>query len=94
MGGRELEFVRASEKRSSDAARAAEATRERRCVHYPKGVDGEFYGGNIYISAVQRLKVSEAMKVARNVEPFFWSDAKVVRVWLCEDCASELGLQK
>jgi hypothetical protein len=26
------------------------------------------------------------------VTPFFWADAAHIHVWLCRDCADELGL--
>jgi hypothetical protein len=38
------------------------------------------------------MKGSAAARLARKVEPFFWSDARKVRVWLCADCAAETGL--
>ena len=32
------------------------------------------------------------MQAARKVTPFFWADAPHILVWLCRDCAAELGL--
>lgn len=65
---------------------------ERECAHRPSGMDGEFYNGTTYLNHLQRLRGSEAIKVANCVTPFFWSDAKGIMVWLCQDCASHLGL--
>jgi hypothetical protein len=73
---------------------AAQSVRERHCVHHAKGEAGEAYSGKSYITALQRLKGSEAMSAARHVEPFFWSDAPLTTVWLCGDCAGALGLSK
>ncbi|MDT5294714.1 MAG: hypothetical protein QOJ76_1594 [Acidobacteriota bacterium] len=76
------------------ADEAAQAVRERHCAHHLGGAAGEPYGGKSYVAALQRLKGSEAMEAARYVEPFFWSDAPLVTVWLCGDCAAALGLSK
>ena len=66
--------------------------RERECVHRKGGAAGDFYGGEEYVSALMRLGGQGAMRVAGNVGAFFWSDAPHVRVWLCTDCAAEVGL--
>lgn len=66
--------------------------RERECVHRKKGVEGNFYSGEDYVSALKRLGGEGAMRVAGKVGAFFWSDAPHVRVWLCTDCAAEVGL--
>jgi hypothetical protein len=66
---------------------------ERECTHRPLGMDGEFYSGQTYLKHLQRLRGDEAMKVANRVSPFFWADAKEITVWLCQDCASHLGLR-
>jgi len=66
--------------------------RERECDHRDEGADGEFYNGAFYVQALQRLSVDDAMRVARKVSSFFWVDAPHILVWLCEDCATELGL--
>lgn len=66
--------------------------RDRRCAHHVQGAQAEPYRGEVYLRALQRMRGSDAARAARQVEPFFWSDAKVVRVWLCGDCAATLGL--
>ncbi len=66
--------------------------RERECVHREDGADGEFYNGVFYLQALQRLPIDEAMQVASKVTSFFWVDAPHILVWLCLDCATELGL--
>ncbi|MEO6391794.1 MAG: hypothetical protein ABIP75_08075 [Pyrinomonadaceae bacterium] len=65
---------------------------ERECVHYEKGAEAEPFNGAFYIQALQRLRGDEAVRVSRNVAPFFWADAQKTRVWLCHDCAAELNL--
>ena len=66
--------------------------RERECIHREEGAQGEFYNGVFYIQALQRLRVDEAVQVAGKVSSFFWSDAPHIIVWLCSECAGELGL--
>jgi len=66
--------------------------RERECVHRDEGAEGEFYNGVFYVQALQRLPVDEAVQVAGRISSFFWSDAPHILVWLCSNCASELGL--
>jgi hypothetical protein len=66
--------------------------RLRECVHRRRGSEGEFYSGVTYLKHLQRLRSEAAVRVAANVAAFFWSDAAHVKVWLCEDCATELGL--
>lgn len=73
---------------------AAAAMRDRRCAHFAEGAATEPYAGEVYLRALQRLKGGEATLMARRVEQFFWSDAKVVRVWLCGGCAARLGLSR
>ena len=68
------------------------AYRERECIHRDKDVEGDFYRGLAYIKALQRLPGDEAVKIARRVEQFYWSDAENVFVWLCNDCAKILRL--
>jgi ABC-type ATPase with predicted acetyltransferase domain len=68
------------------------AYRERECIHREKDVEGDFYRGLAYIKALQRLSSDEAVKIARRVEQFYWSDAENVFVWLCNDCAKTLHL--
>lgn len=71
-----------------------ESGRERECIHRRRGAEGEFYQGDRYILALQRLRNDAAMKMASKVGAFFWSDAPHVRVWLCRDCATEIKLHK
>jgi len=66
--------------------------RERECVHREEGPEGDFYNGEFYVQALQRLPIDEAMLVAGKVSSFFWVDAPHILVWLCVDCAAELGL--
>lgn len=65
---------------------------ERQCTHFKEGSDGRPYDGELYLKALQRMRGSRAASLARRVEPFFWADARKVRVWLCEGCAAEAGL--
>ncbi len=69
-----------------------EAAAVRRCEHYRQQRLGADYGGEQYVDALHRLRASAAVAASRKVEPFFWHDAPKVRVWLCADCARELGL--
>jgi hypothetical protein len=66
--------------------------RERECTHRSRGVEGDFYDGVIYVQALQRLPIDQAMKVSAKVSSFFWSDAAHILVWLCQDCAALLEL--
>ena len=66
--------------------------RVRECIHRAGGAPGAFYHGSAYVKQLQRLPSSEAVKAAARVTPFFWADAAHIHVWLCHDCASELGL--
>ena len=68
--------------------------KERECVHRARGADGEYYNGVRYIKCLQRLPSRAAVSFAGKVAPFFWSDAAHVIVWLCRDCAEELGLEE
>ncbi|MDQ3918316.1 MAG: hypothetical protein M3348_07545 [Acidobacteriota bacterium] len=68
--------------------------RVRECVHRAGGSEGEYYRGSAYIKHLQRLGTSAAMEAARKVTPFFWADAPHILVWLCRDCAAELGLSE
>lgn len=77
----------------TDEAEAESFRRDRRCSHTARGGEAaRAYPGEVYLRALQSLKGSDAARAARNVEPFFWADAKVVRVWLCGECAAPLGL--
>lgn len=66
--------------------------RERECIHFSEGVEGEYYNGVFYVQALQRLPVTAAMQIARKVGSFFWADAPHILVWLCNDCAEQVGL--
>lgn len=66
--------------------------RERECVHRADGAEGFFYQGTSYIQSLMRLKADAASIFANRVTAFFWSDAPQIVVWLCHDCATELGL--
>ena len=66
--------------------------RERECIHRDKGEEGEFYNGAFYLQALQRLPINKAMLIAHKVGSFFWADAPYILVWLCFDCAEDLGL--
>ncbi|MDT5294868.1 MAG: hypothetical protein QOJ76_1748 [Acidobacteriota bacterium] len=66
--------------------------RVRECVHRASGADGDLYRGGAYVKQLQRLPAAAAMKAAAKVTPFFWADAAQILVWLCRDCAAELGL--
>ena len=66
--------------------------RERECIHREEGLEGDFYNGEFYVQALQRLPIDQAMEIARKVSSFFWVDAPHILVWLCVDCATELGL--
>ena len=69
-----------------------QAVRERECVHRSGGAAGDYYRGSAYVERLQRLRSGAAMKITGKVAAFFWSDAEHVVVWLCADCAAELGL--
>ncbi len=64
----------------------------RYCIHYRAHPLGAYYSGREYVAALQKLKAKAAMQAAGKVEAFFWQDAPKVQVWLCHDCAVELGL--
>ena len=66
--------------------------RERECIHRDGGAEGEAYSGVFYVQALQRLPIDSAMLMAGKVESFFWADAPHIVVWLCHECATELGI--
>ena len=68
--------------------------RERECIHREEGAEGDFYNGVFYIQALQRMRVNEAVQMARKVTSFFWADAPHILVWLCDDCATQLRLSE
>ncbi|HZE62568.1 MAG TPA: hypothetical protein VE056_01750 [Pyrinomonadaceae bacterium] len=66
---------------------------ERECIHRDDdGAEGEFYNGSFYVQALQRLRVDKAVEMSGLVTSFFWADAPHILVWLCHDCADQLGL--
>ena len=65
--------------------------RERECSHRAPGVGGNFYSGASYVQSLQRLRASAAADFSARVSSFFWSDARQIVVWLCDDCAAELN---
>lgn len=65
---------------------------ERCCVHVCSVSQGTVYNGQNYLRGLQHLRESEAMRLGRAVGPFFWSDADMIRVRLCDDCRARLGL--
>jgi len=68
--------------------------RERECIHREEGAEGDYYNGVFYVQALQRLRVNEAVQMARKVTSFFWADAPHILVWLCDDCATQLRLSE
>ncbi len=66
---------------------------ERRCVHCSRASQGTVYTGLDYLRIVQRLRGEEAMRLARLVGPFFWSDADMMHVRLCAECIARLGIE-
>jgi len=66
---------------------------ERRCVHCSRESSGKVYSGRDYLRVLQGLRGDLAEKLAHKVEPFFWSDAEMMRVRLCDDCVASLGIE-
>ena len=66
--------------------------RGRDCIHRASGRAGAFYPGEQFVAALHRLRGEAGLRMARQVQPFFWADAPLVSVWLCEECAAEAGL--
>ena len=71
-----------------------ESYRERECEHRRKGAGGSFYEGMSYVNSLFKLRASVAAEFARRVSSFYWADAAQIVVWLCDDCAAELGSLK
>lgn len=71
---------------------AEQAQRERECVHRQTGAAGDFYAGDRFVAALQRMRGAAALALARKVGAFFWADAPRVSVWLCHGCAREASL--
>lgn len=74
--------------------RTEQEYRVRECVHRARGAAGEFYRGDAYVKHLQRLGSTAAVSFAGRVTSFFWSDAPHVHVWLCRDCADEIGIRE
>jgi hypothetical protein len=68
--------------------------RTRECAHRANGAPGSYYDGRTYVKHLQRLPSEAAVRAAARVTPFFWADAAHINVWLCRDCAEELGLKE
>lgn len=66
---------------------------ERHCTHCSRESTGTTYNGLDYLGRLQVLRGGEAMSMARKVEPFFWADADMISVCLCDDCRAGLGLR-
>ena len=73
---------------------AKQSQRERECVHRRAGAAGDFYAGDLFVSALQRMRGEAALALARKVGAFFWEDAPRVSVWLCHGCAREASLPR
>jgi hypothetical protein len=67
---------------------------ERRCAHCRGESPGRVYSGQDYVRVLQGLRGDEALRLARLVGPFFWSDADMMHVRLCDDCRAALGIDK
>lgn len=63
---------------------------ERCCSHCCRESPGVVYEGRDYLRLLQALKGDQAAWQAHKVEPFFWSDADMIHVRLCDECASHL----
>ena len=70
------------------------AFRERECVHRAACARGRFYEGAAFVRSLYGLRASAAAEFAKRVTSFYWSDAAQVVVWLCDECAAELGLSR
>jgi hypothetical protein len=67
---------------------------ERRCSQCSRETPGAVYAGRDYRRVLQGMEGDEAAWQAHKVEPFFWSDADIIHVRLCDDCAARLGLKE
>jgi hypothetical protein len=67
---------------------------ERRCSHCSRESRGTTYPGWEYLRVLQGMRGDGAAWLAHKVEPFFWADADLIHVRLCDDCASRLGLNE
>lgn len=67
---------------------------ERRCTHCSRERQGKVYSGQDYLRGLQCMRGEEAEGLAHKVEPFFWSDADMIHVRLCDDCAARLRMDE
>ena len=67
---------------------------ERRCSHCCQESPGAVYSGQDYLRVLHTLKGDEAEWQAHKVEPFFWSDAAIIHVRLCDGCVTRLGIDQ
>jgi hypothetical protein len=67
---------------------------ERRCSHCSRETQGTIYPGQDYLRLLQEMRGDEAEWLAHKVDPFFWSDADMLHVRLCDDCVAHLGLER
>lgn len=67
---------------------------ERCCAHCSHGSPGTIYTGRDYLRASLGMKGGEAEWLAHKVEPFFWSDADMIHVRLCDECAAHLRIDR
>ena len=67
---------------------------ERRCSHCSRETPGTVYPGQDYLRVLQGMRGDEAAWLARKVEPFFWADADMIHVRLCDDCVAHLGIER
>jgi hypothetical protein len=77
----------------SDQSEMQQMVNERECIHRNEQTEGKFYAATTYVNALQRLSGSAALEMARKVDSFFWADAPKIKVWLCANCAAEIGLE-
>ncbi|MFN2595841.1 MAG: hypothetical protein ABR563_01380 [Pyrinomonadaceae bacterium] len=73
---------------------APEAFRERECVHRAACARGRLYEGAAFVRSLSRPRACAAAQFAKRVTSFYWSDAAHVVVWLCDECAAELGMSR
>jgi len=65
---------------------------ERECIHRGNVSEGYTYNGMLFVQALEHLQSDEALKMAAKISPFYWVDAPRVLIWLCKECATELGM--
>ena len=66
---------------------------ERRCSHCSRETPGTIYPGQDYLRLLQAMRGDEAERLGHKVEPFFWPDADMMHVRLCDDCLAHLGIE-